>query len=88
MEIAPPTPPLRVLFFGHLPSLTGTAEHTWPHPSPPTVSQLLAELYEKWPVLAPQDASLRVAVNLAYTSRAAELPSGAEVAIMPPVQGG
>jgi len=45
-------------------------------------------LYQKWPGLRAADASLRVAVNLDYTGRTDLIPPGAEVAVMPPVQGG
>ncbi len=85
MEIVPE---LRILYFGPLPDLTGCHEETRPLPDPPTVSALLEQLYEKWPALRNHDSSLRVAVNLEYTDREATLPPGAEVAILPPVQGG
>ena len=41
-----------------------------------------------WPKLAEWDSSLLVAVDHAYVKRDAALHDGAEVAIMPPVQGG
>ncbi len=79
---------LRVLFFGHLPQITGCPETTWPLPGAPTVADLMESLYQKWPGLRASDASLRVAVNLEYTHRSTLIPPGAEVAVMPPVQGG
>ncbi len=83
-----PVPALRVLFFGHLPACTGAAEVSWPVPDPPTVAALLESLYQAWPSLRAADPSLRVAVDLAYSSRDGLLRAGAEVAVMPPVQGG
>ena len=45
-------------------------------------------LYARWPKLAEWDSSLLVALDHAYVKRDAALHDGAEVAIMPPVQGG
>ena len=79
---------LRVLFCGHLPQITGCPETAWPLPEALRVADWLELLYQKWPGLRASDASLRVAVNLEYTHRSALIPPGAEVAVMPPVQGG
>ncbi|MES2705631.1 MAG: MoaD/ThiS family protein [Verrucomicrobiota bacterium] len=79
---------LKLLFFGHLPDLAGTGETAWPVIGGLTAEALLEQLYGRWPALRAHDTSLRVAVNLEYVSRDALIPPGAEVAIMPPVQGG
>lgn len=79
---------LKLLFFGHLPDLTGTAETVWPAAEGLTAESLLEQLYKRWPALRAHDTSLRVAVNLEYVTREAPIPPGAEVAVMPPVQGG
>lgn len=79
---------LRLLFFGHLPDLTGTGEMEWPFHKDQTVAQLLEQLHGRWPALRSHDSSIRVAVNLEYADRSALIPPSAEVAIMPPVQGG
>ncbi|MES2470425.1 MAG: MoaD/ThiS family protein [Verrucomicrobiota bacterium] len=79
---------LRVLFFGHLPQITECPQTEWPFKEATTVADLMESLYQKWPGLRASDSSLRVAVNLEYTHRSALLPPGAEVAVMPPVQGG
>ena len=79
---------LRVLFFGHLPHITECPQTEWPFKEATTVADLMESLYQKWPGLRASDASLRVAVNLDYTGRSALIPAGAEVAVMPPVQGG
>ncbi len=88
MSSEPDPAALRVLFFGHLPQITGCPQKEWPFKETTTVADLLESLYQKWPGLRTSDASLRVAVNLEYTGRSAQIPPGAEVAVMPPVQGG
>jgi len=77
----------RILFFGPLVDLTGTASLEMDLPDGATVGDLLGLLFEKWPALRPWEASLLTAVNLSYADRGAVIPP-AEVAVMPPVQGG
>lgn len=80
---------LRILFFSVLRDITGTGEieidleHT-----SPAVSDLLDHLYQKWPRLREWDRSLLIAVDQVYAKRDVLLRPNAEVAIMPPVQGG
>ena len=88
MSSEPNSAALRVLFFGHLPQITGCPEIEWALRETTTVADLMESLYQKWPGLRALDASLRVAVDLDYTGRSALIPPGAEVAVMPPVQGG
>ncbi len=92
---APPVPDTRdpdmtarILFFCPLVDLTGSASLEMALPDGATVGDLLGLLFEKWPALRPWDASLLTAVNLSYADRGAVIPPGAEVAVMPPVQGG
>lgn len=67
-------------------------ELAWPWPpttgAPPVIASLLAELYTRWPALAPWDGRLLLAVDLEYATRETPLLPGQEVALMPPVQGG
>jgi molybdopterin synthase sulfur carrier subunit len=79
---------VRVLFFGHLVDITGTAECALPLAAGNTVADLLSAVFEQWPGLRVHDASLLVAVNQEFATRAEPVPAGAELAIMPPVQGG
>lgn len=79
---------VRVLFFGPLVDITGSAEQEMTLPDSATVQMLLDALFLKWPALRDWDANLLVAVNLAYAARSEFIPPGVEVAIMPPVQGG
>lgn len=79
---------VRVLFFGPLVDVTGCATMDMTLPDAATVQILLDALFLKWPALRHWDANLLVAVNLTYATRSESIPSGAEIAIMPPVQGG
>lgn len=79
---------VRVLFFGPLVDTTGTPALTLTLPEPVPVQRLLDELFGKWPALRDWDSSLLIAINLAYAGRDDIIPPDAEVAIMPPVQGG
>lgn len=79
----------RVLFFSVLQDIAGKAEHHVELPGDQArVADLLAIVFEKWPALQEWDRSLLIAVNHAYARREDSLPHDAEVAIMPPVQGG
>ncbi|MBK8095381.1 MAG: MoaD/ThiS family protein [Verrucomicrobiaceae bacterium] len=51
-------------------------------------ADLLESLYQRWPRLREWDGSLLLALDQTYVKRDAVLHDGAEVAIMPPVQGG
>ncbi len=79
---------VRVLFFGPLVDITGVAAVEIALPDSPSVQSLLNAVFLKWPALRDWDANLLVAVNLTYAARAEQIPAGAEVAVMPPVQGG
>ena len=79
---------VRVLFFGPLVDLTGCNSMELTLPDSPTVQGLLDTLFLKWPALRDWDANLLIAINLSYATRTEQIPPGAEVAIMPPVQGG
>ena len=80
---------VRVLFFSVLQDITGTTETTVCIEEPNAqVGHLLDQLYENWPRLRDWAPSLLVAVNHVYARRGDPLPADAEVAIMPPVQGG
>lgn len=79
---------VRVLFFGPLVDATGASALELALPESSSVQFLLDEVFQRWPALRDWDASLSVAVNLFYARRNEVIPEGAEVAIMPPVQGG
>ena len=81
-------PTIRILFFSLLRDATGTAEITWPLPTPITAGQLFTTLAQHFPALAPWRHSHLIAINQEYARPDTPIPNGAEVAIMPPVQGG
>jgi molybdopterin converting factor small subunit len=79
---------VRVLFFSLLRDIAGTDEIALDCSPGDDVASLLADIYIRWPKLRDWDASLLVAVDQTYVKRDARLHANAEVAIMPPVQGG
>ncbi|MCE9518895.1 MAG: MoaD/ThiS family protein [Verrucomicrobia bacterium] len=79
---------VRLLFFSVLRDVTGTGEFDLETKPDARVSDILEQLFLRWPKLKDWDASLLVAVDQTYVKRDACLQAGAEVAIMPPVQGG
>jgi molybdopterin converting factor small subunit len=79
---------VRVLLFGLLTDIAGSGPHEFSLPERSNVQELLEVLFQKWPALRDYDASLLVAVNLTYARREEVIPPDAEVAVMPPVQGG
>ena len=80
---------LRVLFFSVLRDITGSGEIMIDLPdASASVADLLDHLFERWPPLRDWDRSLLIAVDQVYAKRNEPLHDNAEVAIMPPVQGG
>ncbi len=79
---------IRLLFFSVLRDIAGADELTMGLPDGARVSDLLAEAFTRWPKLKDWDASLLVALDQTYAKRDSPLHDGAEVALMPPVQGG
>jgi molybdopterin synthase sulfur carrier subunit len=78
----------RVLFFGLLTDIAGSGPYEMELRDGAAVGELLEAIFEQWPPLRAWDASLLVAVNLSYARREEVLAPDAEVAVMPPVQGG
>jgi molybdopterin converting factor subunit 1 len=79
---------LRVLFFSVLRDITGTDEIVFELPAGSMMTDLLAQIESRWPKLRDWQNSLLLALDQTYVKRDALLHDGAEVAIMPPVQGG
>lgn len=80
---------VRVLFFSVLKDIAGTDEVEWELPAAAaSVADLLAQLEARWPRLRDWAPSMLLAVDQTYVKRDAPLHGGAEVALMPPVQGG
>jgi molybdopterin synthase sulfur carrier subunit len=79
---------VRVLFFSVLRDIVGEPELSLELPAEARVADLLQTAFLRWPRLADWDQSLLIAVDQTYVKRDAPLHDDAEVAIMPPVQGG
>jgi len=79
---------LRVLFFSVLRDITGADEIALEVPAGSTLSTLLDQIEARWPKLRDWAGSMLLAVDQTYVKRNAALHDGAEVALMPPVQGG
>lgn len=79
---------LRVLFFSVLRDITGTDEMVIEMPGGSTMADLLAQIESRWPKLRDWAPSMLLALDQTYVKRDAALHDDAEVALMPPVQGG
>lgn len=79
---------VRVLFFSVLRDVTGCSECEWHCDGAETVGDLVTMLHARWPALEKWDTSLLLALDQTYVKRDAALHDGAELALMPPVQGG
>lgn len=79
---------LRVLFFSVLRDITGTDEMVIEMPGGSTMADLLAQVESRWPKLCDWAPSMLLALDQSYVKRDAVLHDDAEVALMPPVQGG
>ena len=79
---------VRILFFGPLRDHAGAGPELMELPEGSTVAELREAVLARWPALRVWESSLLVAVNLRYAVAGDPVPPGAEVAIMPPVQGG
>jgi molybdopterin synthase sulfur carrier subunit len=79
---------ITLLFFGPLRDVTGAPQIAWDVAPGATLADLLAAVGELWPQLLAWRDTLLWAIDLRYASLAETIPMGAEVALMPPVQGG
>jgi len=79
---------VRVLFFSILKDLSATDETILECPAGSTMADLLEIIFSCWPKLRDWDRNLLLALDQTYVKRDAALHDGAEVALMPPVQGG
>jgi molybdopterin converting factor small subunit len=78
---------MRVLFFGHLKTVTGCSEIELPC-GDVDADGLWRKLTEAHPELAPYRGSVRLAQNLEYVGRGVLFTDADEVALIPPVSGG
>lgn len=78
----------RVLFFSMLRDIVGAEELEWPMHDGITAGEIFDSLSVQFPSLAGWSNALLIAVNQEYARRDTVIPPEAEVAFMPPVQGG
>jgi molybdopterin converting factor small subunit len=82
-------PPCTILLFATLQRVAGSSNVPWQPSSPqPTARQAWEFLCQQTPALQQFTPSLLVAINQQFASLESPIPPGAEIAFMPPVQGG
>ena len=79
---------VRVLFFGMLKDLAGTANDSLDLPDSASVADVLAHYESQIPPLKQALPSLAVAVNQQYADPECKLKANDEIALLPPVSGG
>ncbi|WP_224369259.1 molybdopterin converting factor subunit 1 [Hyalangium versicolor] len=77
-----------VLYFAAARERAGAQRETLEVPEGARVQDVLRRVAEKHPGLVPLLPHLRVAVNQEFVDTGAEVPDGAELALIPPVSGG
>jgi molybdopterin converting factor subunit 1 len=84
----PETVVMRLLFFAQLKDATKCDAVELALPSPVGAESLWAELLKRFPALAHQRASVRLAKNGEYATAETQFANDDEVALIPPVSGG
>ncbi|HEV3099638.1 MAG TPA: MoaD/ThiS family protein [Candidatus Udaeobacter sp.] len=79
---------MKVRFFAQLRDLIGSDTLDVDLTNGATVSDLLEQIYKRFPALRSHDKSMLVAAGLEFIDRNYKLKRGDEISIMPPVQGG
>lgn len=79
---------VRVQFYAQLRDLTKSESAEVDLIDGANVSDLLENLYQRFPALRAQDKTILVGAGVEFVNRDDQLRDGDEIAIMPPVQGG
>ena len=79
---------IRVQFFSRLCDVTGNEHLDLDMKAGATVSDLLAELFARFPTLRAWERSILVGAGVEFVDRDYQLQPADEISIMPPVQGG
>jgi molybdopterin synthase sulfur carrier subunit len=79
---------MKVRFFAQLRDLIGSDTLDVDLTNGATVSELLEQIYKRFPAVRYHDKSILVATGLEFVDRNYKLKSGDEISVMPPVQGG
>ena len=75
-------------FFALYRERAGASERGWELPESATLADLLREIRDAYPGLAPPEVEIVAAVNEEYAEGGTVLSEGDEVALIPPVSGG
>jgi sulfur-carrier protein len=79
---------ITISFYSYFRDLTGAAEATETLADGSTISDLLKQLFTRFPKLEAMQNSMLIAVGLEYQKRDYRLREGDQVSLFPPVQGG
>jgi MoaD family protein len=79
---------VHVQFYSQLRDLAGAQAEDVDLPNGAAVSELLENLYAKFPALRAHDKNILVGAGVEFVDRNYKLKPGDEISIMPPVQGG
>jgi MoaD family protein len=79
---------VRAQFYAQLRDVVGEAKLDIELSDGAIVSDLLEQLYQRYPSLRVHDKAILVGTGVEFVDRNYKLKSGEEIAIMPPVQGG
>lgn len=79
---------VKVSFYSYFKDLAGCAETLAVLRDQGTLDELLTELTNRFPKLAPLRKSMLTAVGVDYQDRSYVIKEGDEVSLFPPVQGG
>jgi MoaD family protein len=79
---------VRVQFYAQLRDAAGRSYSDVDLADGANVSDLLKNLYAKFPALGEHDKSILVGAGVEFVDRNYQLKGGEEISVMPPVQGG
>lgn len=79
---------MRVQFYAQLRDITQIASDEADLADGATVSDLLGNIYQKFPALRVHDKNILVGAGVEFVDRNYKPKPGEEISIMPPVQGG
>ncbi len=79
---------VKILLFATLRDRVGARELELELPAAATVADLKALLIKTYPALLPARGSMMTAIDREYAAEEQVIPSGAEIALFPPVSGG
>jgi molybdopterin converting factor subunit 1 len=79
---------VKVMFFGGIRDIVGTAEGELEIPSGMTARELIQRYCQDYPLFNSYAASTMIAVNLEFASPDTLIKDGDEIAFIPPVSGG